>query len=217
MLIRRTLSALATRRIGRALTSLAALGAIAVCASAAGGAVGASAGPPGGRSSPEAAHVASLAISHAPANVVQRQPAPGSCHARGRGDFTLPDRRCTPGAIDPAVRQSNIAVTICRSGYTRTVRPPESVTETEKRASLASYGDAGPLHAYEYDHLVPLELGGARNDPRNLWPEPGSTPNPKDALENRLRAMVCAGQLSLAGAQREIALDWVGAYRRVIE
>jgi hypothetical protein len=60
------------------------------------------------------------------------------------------------------------------------------VTEPEKAASLAAYGDAGPLHDYEYDHLVPLELGGADNDPRNLWPEPGASPNPKDALEHEL-------------------------------
>ncbi len=43
------------------------------------------------------------------------------------------------------------------------------MTEPEKRASLAAYGDHSPLHDYECDHLVSLELGGARNDPRNLW------------------------------------------------
>jgi hypothetical protein len=39
----------------------------------------------------------------------------------------------------------------------------------------------------EYDHLVPLELGGAPDDPRNLWFEPGPTPNPKDAVENKMK------------------------------
>lgn len=72
--------------------------------------------------------------------------------------FSLPDPRCTPGAISPAVTQANIHSTICRRGYTEAVRPPESVTEPEKRASLAAYGDTKPLHEYEYDHLVPLEL-----------------------------------------------------------
>ena len=110
----------------------------------------------------------------------------------------------------------DVESTICTSGYTETVRPPESVTEAEKRASLAAYGDGGPLHAYEYDHLVPLELGGADNDPRNLWPEPGASPNPKDALEDRLRSMVCDGELTLAAARKEIAADWVSAYRRLI-
>jgi hypothetical protein len=156
-----------------------------------------------------------LAVSTAAASVVQRQPPPGSCHARGAGLFSLPDPRCTPGAISPAVTQANLDSTVCSPGYTKTVRPPESVTEHEKEASLAAYGDSGPLHDYEYDHLVPLELGGAANDPRNLWPEPGTTPNPKDGLENRLRSTVCAGELSLAAAQREVAVDWVAADRRL--
>jgi hypothetical protein len=138
------------------------------------------------------------------------QTVPGqTCHARGSGLYSLPDPRCTPGAIDPAVTQANIASTICRSGYTRTVRPPESITEVEKRASMDAYGDAGPPEDYEYDHLIPLELGGAANDPRNLWPEPGASPNPKDLLENRLRALVCAGALGLRAAQREIAANWI--------
>jgi hypothetical protein len=122
--------------------------------------------------------------------------------------FSLPDRRCTPGAVDPAVTQADIQSTICRVGYTETVRPPESVTEPEKQASLAAYGDSAPLSEYEYDHLVPLELGGARNEPRNLWPEPGHSPNPKDEVENGLRAAVCDGRLPLRTAQIAIARDW---------
>ena len=70
------------------------------------------------------------------------------------------------------------------------MRPSESVTEAEKRASMAAYGAAGRLSAYEYDHFVPLELGGAVNDSRNLWPEPGASPNPKDTVESDLR---CGG------------------------
>ncbi len=118
--------------------------------------------------------------------------------------------------MDPAVTPADIGKTICRSGYTETVRPPESITEAEKRASLRAYGDRRPLHYYEYDHLVPLELGGARNDDRNLWPEPGASPNPKDELEYRLRERVCHGQMSLSAAQLTIARDWVAAYRRYV-
>src|SRR3989338_6405173 len=40
----------------------------------------------------------------------------------------LPDHACTPGAINPAVTQSNIHETICRKGFTKTIRPPQSVT-----------------------------------------------------------------------------------------
>jgi hypothetical protein len=157
-----------------------------------------------------------LPVSAASNNSVQPQPAPGSCHARGSGLYALPDARCTPGAISPAVTQANLGSTICRSGYTRGVRPPERITEAEKRRSMAAYGDRGSASGYEYDHLVPLELGGATNDPRNLWPEPGHTPNPKDALEGRLRRLVCQHRLSLSAAQQEIAGNWVAVYRRTL-
>ena len=51
--------------------------------------------------------------------------------------------------------------------------------------------------------LVPLELGGATNDARNLWPEPDYTArdgfynNPKDKLERALNRIVCNGAMSL--------------------
>ena len=79
---------------------------------------------------------------------------------------------------------------------------------------MAAYGDTGPMGAYEYDHLVPLELGGATNDPRNLWPEPGASPNHKDVVEGELRSRVCGGQMSLRAAQHAIAVDWVSLARR---
>ena len=162
---------------------------------------------------------APLPLSHASSRVVQPQRPAGSCHARGATAFRLPDPRCTPGAIDPAVTQSDIRSTICRSGYSASVRPPESITEREKRASMDAYGDHGSMRGYEYDHLVSLELGGAPNDARNLWPEPDLThpsPNTKDRLENRLHRLVCDGRLSLATAQQAIARDWAAAYRRYI-
>lgn len=157
-----------------------------------------------------------LIRSRASAHVVQPQPDPGSCHARGRGLFALPDPRCTPGAIDPSVTQADLSTTICRPGYSASVRPPESITEPEKQAGLRAYGDRGPRHGFEYDHLVSLELGGARNDARNLWPEPGPSPNVKDALENRLHDRVCAAEISLARAQLAIARDWVSTYHRFV-
>ena len=149
-----------------------------------------------------------LAYSTASAQSVQPQPAPGSCHAIGTGPYSRPDPQCTPGALNPAVTQATIGQTICAPGWTSTVRPPESVTEPEKQASMAAYGDGGPISSYEYDHLIPLELGGAANDPRNLWAEPGASPNPKDAVEEELNQKVCDGQMTLAAAQRAITSNW---------
>jgi hypothetical protein len=118
------------------------------------------------------------------------------------------------------VTQANISSTICASGYTETVRPPEDVTEPEKIASAQAYGYTGSLHTAEYDHLIPLELGGDPNDAANLWVEPNdrsgatSVNNSKDVLENRLNNLVCSGQMTLATARSAIATNWVAAYQQ---
>jgi len=143
--------------------------------------------------------------------------APSQCHAvvvdAAAGSF-LPDRSCTPGAIDPAVTQGNIAATICAHGYTKTVRPPASNTNQFKKLGAAEYG-VGYSPTTEFDHLVPLELGGT-NAVSNLWPEPNSTGargfnNPKDLVENALNAAVCSHQVTLVAAQAAIATNWVTA------
>jgi hypothetical protein len=150
-----------------------------------------------------------LPYSTASNQVIQRQPAPGSCHTTGTGLYSRPDPRCTPGALNPRVTQANIGRTICKRGWTASVRPPERVTEPEKLASMAAYGDRRPTADYEFDHFVPLELGGATNDPRNLWPESGASPNPKDTVESALNRRVCDRQMTLALTQREIVSNWV--------
>jgi hypothetical protein len=152
-------------------------------------------------------------------DTVEAQATPWSCRYTYVGTDPLPDPYCTPGAVDPEVTQANIATTICSRGFTSSFRPPERVTAPEKEASAAAYGYTGPLHLAEYDHLVPLELGGDPNDPANLWVEPPDDPdatsfaNAKDGLEGRLNQLVCSGQLPLTTAQRAIATDWVAAER----
>jgi len=150
---------------------------------------------------------------------VQPQPAPGTCHYGYSGPYPLPDPHCTPGAINPQVTQANISSTICVSGYTKNVRPPESVTGPEKVASAQAYGYSGSLHTAEYDHLISLELGGDPNDSANLWVEPNdranaaTTYNTKDTLENRLNKLVCSGRITLAAARQAIATNWVAAHQ----
>ena len=156
-------------------------------------------------------------VSHARSDVVQPQPPPGTCHARGAYPFTMPDLHCTPGALNPAVTEATIGKTICRRGYTSTIRPSTSITGPEKRASIRAYGFRQGTSSYEYDHLISLELGGAANDSRNLWPETGSSPNLKDKVENYLHARVCDGHVSLTRAQRIIALDWVSFYNQNVK
>ena len=130
---------------------------------------------------------------------------PGECHARDNG--TLPDPHCTPGATDPHVTQASIATTICKTGWTATIRPPTSQTNHAKfTVSYPAYGLPRATVA-ELDHLIPLELGGS-SDITNLWPEAGAVPNAKDPVEGALRRDVCAGQETLLAAQKAIADNW---------
>ena len=124
-----------------------------------------------------------------------------------------PDRRCSPGAYYSKLTKA----VICSPGFrTSTIR---NVPESEKFAVEREYG-MKPGHygsSLEIDHIVSLELGGS-NDIANLYPEklyahPGY--RVKDKLENRLHAMVCAGSIGLRAAQRGIASNWQGMYKRV--
>ena len=143
---------------------------------------------------------------------VQPQPAPDTCHYRTAVDGSpLPDPVCTPGATNPDVTPDTLYSSICRKGYSASIRPPREVTDAEKRSNAAAYDYQGSLADTEYDHLIPLALGGDPNDPRNLWVEPTASPNPKDDIEFRLIQLVCRRQVSLADAQAAIASDWTTA------
>jgi hypothetical protein len=108
----------------------------------------------------------------------------------------------TPGVLNAEVTQSTIVSTICKHGWTATVRPPTSYTSALKTRQMAEYGEAGSPTGYQEDHLISLELGGDPTDPRNLWPEPYPRASQVDRIENDLNAQVCSGALSLADAQR---------------
>jgi hypothetical protein len=122
---------------------------------------------------------------------------------------TRPDPKLTPGATFPVT-----AADVCTPGYSRSVR---NVPAEVKQQAYAEYGIAShPAGAFEVDHLISLELCGS-NSIKNLWPESYHTEpwnaRVKDALENRLHQEVCAGKTPLAKAQREIATDWIAAYK----
>ncbi|MFF9483159.1 hypothetical protein [Streptomyces sp. NPDC014733] len=127
----------------------------------------------------------------------------------------LPDASCQPGANNPDVTQSTIDKTICVPGWTSTVRPPTSYTNPLKVQQIGEYGYTDTSTAdYEEDHLIPLELGGAPRDPKNLWPEPRYGTQPaasKDSVENKLKTAVCNGTVKLDAARTAIATDWTTA------
>jgi hypothetical protein len=166
---------------------------------------------------------AALAIGYAPAPA---QPA----HQRVGPSYLYPTA-ATPGVVNPEVTQTNINDTICKSGWTDTIRPPTSFTNALKQQQLAApkFKDKAPAH-YEEDHLISLELGGHPRDPKNLWPEMWGTPatpltsdgpfpshlvgaKTKDHLESALNAAVCNGSLTLQEAQQIIVTDWFKYYR----
>jgi hypothetical protein len=122
----------------------------------------------------------------------------------------LPRPSLTPGVVLSASRSR-----ICVAGYSASVR---DVPSSESDAVYLRYHVVHVPYAHEVDHLVSLELGGS-NAIANLWPEPYAGrwgARTKDALENRLHALVCSGQLALRAAQRMEATNWVAAYRRFI-
>lgn len=123
--------------------------------------------------------------------------------------FAVPNPNLTPGAT-VLVDQSEV----CRESNAKNRAVPIAL----QRRVFQEYGIAGAdPRAYEVDYLVTPALGGA-DDIHNLWPHSYSATvwnaQVKDALEDRLRDMVCDGQLDLATAQRDIAINWIEAYKK---
>jgi hypothetical protein len=116
----------------------------------------------------------------------------------------LPIESLTPGAYNPNVRQKTIKKTICVTGWTAKIRPPVSYTNALKVRQMQRYGESGSPSGYEEDHFIPLELGGAPRNAKNLWPEPRAQADLSDPLETKLKREVCEGVLTLARARAAI-------------
>lgn len=132
----------------------------------------------------------------------------------------LPDPALTLGTINLNVTQENIQQTVCVRGYTKTIRPPVYFTNKLKKRQLREYGyaDTNPKH-YEEDHLIALSIGGAPDDPLNLWPQPRGDEwgaKKKDQLEMVLYKNVCAQKITLAEAQHAMATNWIDAWKMYV-
>jgi hypothetical protein len=78
-----------------------------------------------------------------------------------------------------------------------------------KAEMLAAIGE--PIerrNQYELDHKIPLALGGAVIDRRNLALQPIDEAREKDAIEVCLSSLVCQGKIELEDAQSAIWEDW---------
>lgn len=118
------------------------------------------------------------------------------------------------GITNPDVGQSNIRTTICKPGWTKTIRPPASYTNKLKVEQMAKLGLKGKPSDYEEDHLISLEIAGDPTDPRNLAPEAYAGKygaRVKDQVEDHLHRMVCArlDPMPLSVAQNCIKADWI--------
>jgi hypothetical protein len=139
-----------------------------------------------------------------------RAPAGRPASVAGVPRSDLPRPALTPGVVLSVSRSR-----ICVPGYSASVR---DVPSSESDAVYLRYHVIHVPYAHEVDHLISLELGGS-NAIANLWPEPYAGrwgARTKDALENRLHALVCSSRLALHAAQHMEATNWVAAYRRFI-
>jgi hypothetical protein len=111
------------------------------------------------------------------------------------------------------VTQATIHRTICVSGFSSRIRPPVAESDRLKRVAASEYGITDSLSHYEGDHLIPLEVGGAPDDIANFWDEPRASSAEKDRLESLFHSRVCSGAMALSDAQRQMATNWLAAYR----
>jgi hypothetical protein len=125
----------------------------------------------------------------------------------------LPIASLTPGATLPL----GTAELCSNQRGPRQHRLPSSMREDVLRRYGMEHLDSAD---YELDFLITPELGGAP-DPANLWPERYRQPvwnaHVKDQLEDLLPRLVCTGRLRLDVAQRDIATDWIAAYRKYFD
>jgi hypothetical protein len=122
----------------------------------------------------------------------------------------LPNRSLTPGATRP-VRMGEI----CAMEHDEVVLP---VSADLQRQVFQEYGlRSASIENYEVDYLISPGLGGT-DDLRNLWPQPRYhtmwNSFVKDQLEDYLHRSVCSGKLDLATAQKDVATDWISAYKK---
>jgi anti-sigma factor RsiW len=140
----------------------------------------------------------------APARLTDRAGASAAVEAG-----TLPVASLTPGAT------WNVSVAeLCDAG----AREQREIPIAVRQQVIRAYGVQNLSESqYELDYLITPELGGAP-DARNLWPQRYASrvwnAHVKDQLERLLPRLVCEGQLPLGVAQRDIAHDWIAAYKK---
>jgi len=114
--------------------------------------------------------------------------------------------------LNPAVTQATITDTVCVPGWTKSIRPYVEEMRMIKAEMLAAIGESHEhRNRYQLNHRIPLALGGATIDRRNLILQPMALALEKDAIERCLVVAVCDGRLGLDEARLAIWRDWRAA------
>ena len=117
-------------------------------------------------------------------------------------------------ALTPGAAVLGNPIDLCRESMPKNKEVPGPL----RHRVLQEYGLANAsARNYEVDYLITPALGGS-DDIHNLWPHSYANTEwnagVKDALEDRLRDLVCQGKVDLSTAQREIATNWIDAYKK---
>jgi len=142
------------------------------------------------------------------------EPAERSCHVQIRNGHRFPDKRCTPGALNPTVTEEVLRSPDFRTDCTRNMG-----TSEDAKKIIFKWYNVTEDETCEMDHFVSLEIGGS-DMLMNLWPQcgpPGSTGlardfKQKDSVELHLGDQVRLGEarggLSQDQARKAVTKDW---------
>lgn len=116
-------------------------------------------------------------------------------------------------ALNPDVTPETIQQTICRKGYTKTIRPSSTYTNGIKfRLMRGAEIDESLANKYALDHIIALAIGGSPGSLENLQLMTAKENSRKARIEVKLQCLVCTGQVPLDVAQEKMYTNWEATY-----
>jgi hypothetical protein len=144
-----------------------------------------------------------------------RATGPVANHAVPTGPVPRPNSQLTPGVV----AEMDLRKICAQPKHIKGLFDPQNplIPPDQKQAVFNAYRIPPQRQAlYGLDLLIPMQLGGAIT-PANIWPMPPTHTvsfHQKAVLNQRMRTLVCHGEMPLAQAQREMACDWVGLWAK---